>query len=318
MSPPPTASTGPAGPVDHRRTAELLDAELPALRFRDGTFLEWLYDENPLGPGIHESIDDEGVRVAHYGLIPQEYRSQEGPAPFVFSLNAVTRSGLQRKGYFSQIGQRIWAEAAERGVIGVVGVTNDRSLKPVVRLGWRFIRRLPVLVVPPSPVPLGRVEHHPVTDAWLASDEAARALGDLDAHEALGWTNRWTLEHLRWRLAWPGCGPYTVHVSASIVAVTVCERVAGVPVVVVLKLAPRAGARLPRSGWPVISAACRHHRSPVAVYAGFNRHVRVRGLPAPDSVKPAPLNLMVHSVSPGLDQERFALDTFEFLDMDAF
>ena len=151
MSPPPTASTGPAGPVDHRRTAELLDAELPALRFRDGTFLEWLYDENPLGPGIHESIDDEGVRVAHYGLIPQEYRSQEGPAPFVFSLNAVTRSGLQRKGYFSQIGQRIWAEAAERGVIGVVGVTNDRSLKPVVRLGWRFIGRLPVLVVPPSP-----------------------------------------------------------------------------------------------------------------------------------------------------------------------
>lgn len=322
----PTAPTGPGGrplvrgtTAEHERTAELLDAELPALRFRDGRYLAWLYDQDPYGEGIYESVDDEdGLRIAHYGLIPQEYRDAAGPAPFVFSLNAVTRSTVHRRGYFSEIGRRIWAEAAEQGVIGVIGVTNDKSLKPVVRQGWRFMGRLPVLVVPPSPVPLGRFTSHDVTEAWLAGDEAAEVLDGLDEHEARHWTNRWTVEHLRWRLAWPGCGPYAVHVGEDVVAVSVLERFKGVPVTVVLKLLPRRSARTPRSGWPAITAACHHHRSPVAVYAGFNRHVVVRGLPAPDRLKPAPLNLMVHSVSDELDQASFALDTFEFLDMDAF
>lgn len=308
-----------AATAEHDRTAALLDAELPARRFHDGRYLSWLYDANPLGEGIYESVDDEhGQRIAHYALIPQEYRDASGSAPFVFSLNAVTRRGTQRRGYFSEIGRRIWTEAGDEGVIGVIGVTNDKSLTPVVRQGWRFIARLPVLVVPPSPRRPRGVTSRDATAAWLGGDEAATVLDGLDEHEAHHWTNRWTVEHLRWRLAWPGCGPYAVHVGEQVVAVSTVEHIGGVPVTVVLKLLPRRGAVLPRSGWAAVSAACHHHRSPVAVYAGFNRHVVVRGIPAPDRLKPAPLNLMVHSVSDELDQASFALDTFEFLDMDAF
>lgn len=305
-------------PARHLATAELLDAELPDRRFADGRYLAWLYDANPTGPAITREVDEGGVRVAHYGLVPQTYRNASGPAPFVFSLNAVTRSGAQRKGWFSRLGPQVWAEAAERGVLAVVGVTNDRSITPVVRLGWRSMGRLPVLVVPPSPVPLGRFTHHEATERWLASDAADEALGDLDEHRAWSWTNRWTLSALRWRLAWPGCGPYHVHVGEQVTAISTRATVAGVPVAVICKLAPRGPAEVPRSGWPALSAACHHLRTPVAVYAGFNRLVQLRGLPVPHRLKPAPLNLMVHSLSPSIDQAGFALDTFELLDMDGF
>ena len=317
--PDPVTRPGAEPAVEHERNAELLMAELPDPRFADGRFLAWLYDEDPFGPGIWEGIDDaDGRRIAHYALVPQEYRNAEGAAPFVFSLNAVSRSGAQRRGYFSAIGRRIWAEAAHRGVIGVIGVTNDKSKTPVERQGWRWMGRLPVLIVPPRVVRPGRFRSRPVTPTWLAGPEAAEVLDGLDDSPAEHWTNRWTLEHLRWRLAWPGCGPYAVHVDDEVVAVSVRVPVAGVPVAVVCKLLPRRGRSGPLSGWPAISAACAHHRAPVAVYCGFNRHVVVRGWPAPERLKPAPLNLMIYSVSDQLDQAGFALDTFELLDMDAF
>jgi hypothetical protein len=300
----------------HDLTAELLMAELPDPRFADATYLAWLYEANPYGPGVYESIDDDGTRVAHYGLVPQEYRDANGPASFVFSLNAVTRSGTQRRGYFSEIGRRIWARAADGGTRVVVGVTNDKSRRPVMRQGWRWIGKLPVLVVPPSPRRPRGWERRRATASWLTSSEATAWFADLDAAPAEGWVNRWTPEHLRWRLAWPGCGPYTVHRGEHLVAVSTVVPVAGVPVAVVLKLLPRAGASLPLSGRPAVTEACRAHRAPFAVYAGFNRHVHLRGLPAPDRAKPAPLNLMVYSLDPAIDQDAFVLDTFELLDMD--
>jgi len=303
---------------DNARNAELLLAELPDPRFVDGTFLRCLYDENPIGRAYQEGIDDDGQRIAHYALVSQEYRNADGPAPFVFSLNAVTRSGGQRRGYFSAIGSRIWAEAGRDGVIGVIGVCNDKSLTPVVRLGWRHICRMPVLVVPPCPIPFGGFESRVVTGEWLDSDEAEVWFGDLDEAPAQDWTNRWTLEHLRWRLGWPGCGPYAVHRSKTMLAVSVKVPVKGVPVTAVLKMAPRGASPMVRSGWGAVSAACRFHRSPVAVYAGFNRWISVRGWPAPERFKPAPLNLMIFSVSDELDQDRFAFDTYELLDMDGF
>lgn len=301
----------------HDLTAELLMAELPERRFEDDAYLRWLYEADPFGEGIYESVDDEhGVRVAHYGLVPQEYRDASGPAPFVFSLNAVTRSGTQRRGYFSEIGRRIWGRAAAGGTRVVVGVTNDKSRRPVMRQGWRWIGRLPVLVVPPTGLRARGWERRRATPGWLRTEEAAEWFADLDDAPATGWVNRWTVEHLRWRLAWPGCGPYTVHRSTHLVAVSAAVPVAGVPVAVVLKLLPRAGAPLPLSGHPAVTEACRAHRSPVAVYAGFNRHVHLRGIPAPERVRPAPLNLMVYALDPSIDQDAFELDTFELLDMD--
>jgi hypothetical protein len=93
---------------------------------------------------------------------------------------------------------------------------------------------------------------------------------------------------------------------------------AKVPVCVVLKLLPRAGAADRIEAGPVIAAACRHHGAPGAVYAGFNARVRVRGVRLPLRLRPVPLNLLYKSLSDDVPQETFELDTYEFLDMDAY
>jgi hypothetical protein len=87
---------------------------------------------------------------------------------------------------------------------------------------------------------------------------------------------------------------------------------------VILKLLPRPGAALPANPSGLIAAACRYHRAPYAVYAGFNRLVPVRGLRPPRRLQPSPLHLIIRHLDPSVDQEALVLDTFEFLDGDAY
>jgi hypothetical protein len=305
---------------DNELNTELLDAELPDPRFVDADYLAWLYDRNPDGPAIQASADEDGVRVAHYALVPQTYRNAAGPAPFLFSLNAVTRSTTQRRGYWVKLGNQNFAEAAAQDRRLVIGVPNDKSTPGAVKyLGYRFLGPMPVRVVVPTTLRSGTYVDHAVDDAFLASAEFDAMAADLDQHDAVAWTNSYDAERLRWRLARPH-GNYAVHVGPDLVAASTKSAFGPVPVAVILKLFPRgpmaAGER--RSPRTAIAAACRYHRAPVAVYAGFNALVPVRGFEPPRRLRPAPLNLVVHSFSDEVPQETFRLDTFEFLDLDAY
>ena len=305
--------------AEHRRNTELLQAELPDRRFVDHRYLAWLYDENPHGAAFTESADDGGRRVAHYGLVPQEYRDASGPAPFVFSLNAVTRSGIQRKGYFTTLGRAVYASAQEAGVRVVVGVSNENSTPPVVqKLGWRLYCPLPVKVLVPLRRRAGWTSRS-IDDELLASGWFAEVAAGLDDHAAEGWTNRYTLEHLRWRLASPNNPGFALHVGPDLVAISTRAKAGPLPLSVVLKLLPRGGDHPgPTDGAAAVAAACRHHRTPAAIYAGWNRWVHLRGLAPPRRLLPSPLNLIVKSLDPAIDQDELVLDTFEFLDMDAY
>jgi hypothetical protein len=306
----------PAG-TEHRRNTDLLNEELPDRRFESADYLAWLYDENPEGAGFTGSRDDGGVRVAHYALVPQRYRNEDGPGDFVFSLNAVSRSGSQRKGYFVEIGHEIFAEAAAAGRLAITAVANENSTPGAVKhLGYRHLGPMPVAVTVPNPLRGRGWRSHPVTDRWLASAEYEELAAELDQHPATGWTPSWGVDNLRWRLARPR-GDYVVHVGPGLVAVSTGDRVGRLPVAVILKLLPRRGAT-GLSARAAVAAACRHHRAPVCVYAGLNAHVTLRGLPLPPRLRPAPLNLLVRSLSEEIDQETLRLDTFEFLDCDAY
>jgi hypothetical protein len=46
--------------------------------------------------------------------------------------------------------------------------------------------------------------------------------------------------------------------------------------------------------------------------------VRVRGIQPPRRLQPSPLHLILRTLSPAVDQDTLAVDTFEFLDMDAY
>jgi hypothetical protein len=318
---------------DLEATAALLrEAHPDADRFRDARFLQWLYRENPLGPAIAEDVDRKGRRVAHFALVPQPYRNAEQRAAFVLSVNAVTRSGLGSM-HFVALAARGTRRAVELrdelgGLIGGIGVTNDASTMPGLhRIGARLVASLPVTVGVTGRRRPG-VESHRVTSEFLASDTFTALATGLDDHPARGWTQCWTVEQLRWRLSAPGV-EYGLHADDEVVAVTTRATAKGVPVTVVLKLLPRGAPRGRSGGRAVVAAACRHHRTPLWVHAGWNAHVGLRGIPVPKRAQPAPLNLLFiarDEASAFLDadlgqvplQAPAEFDTFELLDFDAF
>lgn len=303
-------------PSDNELNNALLAAELPNARLVDTAYIHWLYDESPYGPAVQRNADDEGQRVAHYGMIPQRYRGAGGVVPAGFSLNAVVKTGAQRKGWFRQLGPEVYDGAHEAGWQFATGVCNEKSIGTVIKyLGWKTPGPLPVRLCPPGILARG-VQSHAVDDAFFAGPFDTLAAG-LDDAQVRAWTNSYTPEYLRWRLATPHVS-YAVHASDEVVGVSTADKRFGVPAAVILKLLPRDGRSGPLRADSIVSAACRFHRAPYAVYAGFNAHVKVRGIKPPRRLQPSPLHLILRSLSDAVDQETLSVDTFEFLDMDAY
>ena len=201
----------------------------------------------------------------------------------------------------------------------MVGVGNDASTVVVVeRFGWRLLGPMPVRVCLPAARASGIVSTV-VNPAFLASDRLASLCGELDWVPVTDWVQSWDIPFLRWRLSRPGTR-YVFQVGDDAIAISTRTLAPGrIPVAVLLKVFPRPGASLPVDGAAYVAAACRAQRAPICVYAGHNAHVRVRGITPPRRLQPSPLNVVLKP----LDDDRvapdaFRLDTFEFLDMDAY
>jgi hypothetical protein len=316
-----TVPENSAEPTNDEKTARLLVANLDAERFGKPGYLPWFYRANPRGSAIDENEDEaDGTRSGHYAVIPTVYRTPAGPTPFIFSSNVATGPTVRRGGLFRAMAERIYERARATGAPGMVGVGNDNSTIVVVeRFGWRALGPLPVRVCLPAPGRGRGVESRPVDASLLASPWFDAAAADLDWVPVSDWVQSWTPDFLRWRLARPD-GGYVLHLSRDALAVSVLAHARlRTRCAVLLKVFPRPGATLPFSSAAAIAAACRYHRAPLCVYAGFNAHVPVRGVRSPRRLQPSPLNLVFKS----LDEARtpsasFRLDTFEFLDMDAY
>lgn len=317
----PVAEGERGEPDRDEKSAKLLADALDPVRFGHPGYLPWFYRQNPRGEAIDENEDDEhGNRVAHYAVLPTVFRTPAGTTPFIFSSNVATSPTVRRGGLFRVMAERVYERIRASGAPALVAVTNAASTVVVVdKFGWRALGSMPVRISVPVPG-LGRaVESRAVDADLLASDWFAAASADLDWVPVTDWVQSWTPDFLRWRLSRPD-GGYVVHVTPDALAVSVLDHAPlRVRAAVLLKVFPRPGASLPVSPAPFIAAACRYHRARVCVYAGFNAHARVRGIRPPKRLQPSPLNVVFKS----FDETRapttaFRLDTFEFLDMDAY
>lgn len=314
----------------------MLRDTFPLPLFGGDAYLRWLYHENPHGRAIVGDVDDDaGQRVAHLGLVPQVWRGPEGDRRFLLALNAVhavrkyarhertaARTGPRPRVTLASLAAGLYERAGSEGYLGVFGVPNARSTHTFVRKqGFRLIRPLPVRACLPVPSWRGKVESFDVDAPFLQSDRFAATVAGLDALPVGRWSQQATARWLRWRLARP-LARYALHRGPAGIAISTAEVRAGARFAVILKLYPR-----PDAGWDghrrilandLVFAACAFHRTPFAVYAGFNRHLRVWGVPVPRRYLPAPLNLSILSLSPALDQGHFDVDTYEFLDGDQY
>ena len=178
---------------------------------------------------------------------------------------------------------------------------------------------LPVRII--GPVGTRVAADHTEIDGRLLASAGFEDLADsLDHPVEWGWRNRPSAEYLRWRLASPNTAPYHLHLSDDLVAVSVASHLGPAPAAVVLKLLPRRpvapGRRL--DAGPLTRSIISHHRAAFGVYAGFNARVRLRGVQPPRRLQPAPLNLIFRPLPGAIPAESFRLETYEFLDMDAY
>ena len=303
---------------------DLLRAELPDPRLIDDTaYLRWSYRDSPLGPAwerYHYIEAPDGGRpllVAHYVIAARRFRGPEGRrCEAALSQHSAIRSGYQRAGHFTRLGLETYAEAAAAGRAFVVGVANAKSTPAGLKyLGWRLVGPLPVRVVPP--VGRGRrdLSHAEVSANWLESGGFDDLAAAVDRHPVAAWSTDWTAETLRWRLACP-FARYWMHTSDDLALVTTQTSYKKLPVTVVLKTFPLGSGPVPAT--KAIRSAALWHRSAFAVYAGFNPAVTVRGIKPPRRLQPSPLNLIVRSLNPALDNNGIDFDAFELLDMDAY
>jgi len=289
-------------------------------RFREPSYLRWFYFDNPIGPAIIVNRVDGDCCVAHIAGIPQTYHRAGEERPAVFPLNIAVLPKARGRGLMTEISQECLAVSERRYGDGWLGGMPNAASTPgyTGRLRFRLVRQLPVVACPPI-WSSSQVDSHDATPEFLDGRGFAEFTSALSFAPGASWSQRWSGELLRWRLAAPGAR-YAVHRSQDVAAVTTVAHRGRVPVTVVLKIFA-VGTRPPepRSANTVIAAACRHHRSPVAIYAGFSAVARVLGMPVPRRLRPAPLNLIVRSMRSGAaNADEFEFETMELLDFDAF
>lgn len=296
----------------------LLRSVLPNPRWDDTRFLDWVYDANPLGPLVPLDVVEDGRVVCHIGGVPVRLRSAEFEDTFVVLLNSSTAADAQGRGLYVKALLDIFAHCRAIEVAGGFGVTNARSTGPATKgLQAQPTGALPARAILPTALPSRRIRTYACTPAFLESEEFDRLTADLDDFPARDFVTRWTTEYLRWRLQFPHT-QYLMHVSDELVGITTRAVIKHVPVTVLTKFLPRGGRGGVLDPWRMIATACLRHRTPVAVYAGYNAHVRVPGFPIDQGRLPAPLNLLVMSTHDALPNEEFRFDTFELLDFDVF
>jgi hypothetical protein len=308
----------PGSDTDLVETARLLRSVFPIPRFDTPRYLEWFYRRNPVGRAIEIDRRDGSTRIGHVAGIPQEYHCAVGSKMSVFPLNVAVAPSGRGRGLMIEMNQACFDEAARRyGIEMVVAMPNAASTRGYTgRLGFRFVKELPVVLCPFAWPAVTRVVSRRVTAEYLTSSEFDALTAGLDVLPGAAWSHRWTRELLRWRLSAPGA-EYFVHASARVVIVTCVERRAGIRIAVVLKTFRRVRGEVVSAN-ATIAAACRFHRAPVGLYAGFSTATRVVGVPLPDRLRPAPLNLCVRTLRGGAENADLHLDTFELFDFDAF
>jgi GNAT superfamily N-acetyltransferase len=273
------------------RVAELLRLVFPETAHTDVEYLRWLYASNPSGELIGVNAWDGETLAGHYALIPIRAELQRQPVDAALSLNTAVHPSHQGRGLFTELAERTYQLAAERGAHHVIGVANAQSTPGFLRrLAFQHVGPLEALLLWRAPV----IER-----------EAAQ--------QVPSWRRVWEPAHLRWRVG----NPATRY--------TLCRRRGRC-----LLLAPtgRAGIRAILkaeidSGESDLGTLGLPERASVGplLWLGTSRRIRRAALGAvqiPRRLRPSPLNVIFRSLeAPGETIDAATLE-FEAIDFDAY
>ncbi len=289
--------------------------------FQHDRYLQWWYRENPYGSGIEHDLDEDGVRVAHTAYVPNRFTDiatpTSPPLRGALSCDSAVDPDHQRSGLFRQFQTGASEAAAAGGMQFGYGCANWNSLVVFQKhLGWRHVQPLPVRILIPTPGRRTAVESIALDEAGRAHPTFAEVISDIDTHAAPGLHTEGNQEWYEWRCASPS-NAFTLHAAADAACITTRVRERGVPITVIVRTISRNLHN--RKAWkPLVRAACRYHRTPLAIYVGFNEAFDFRGITPPRKLLPSPLHMCVKSLQPEIDQDALQFGTYELLDFDAY
>ena len=306
------------GPGDLDSTAALLNEVFGFEPPLSAEHLGWHYLDNPAGGASVGRVVADRRRLGNYALIPQDYRAGESRLRLGLGVDLAVSPEARGRGTFRTTVEDAYARGAADGLHGILGVANANSAPRMVEaLGWRAYEALPARIVVPGRPRRGLT--HRLVDAALLDSDDLRDLtaGGFVAADGDRFAQAWDRALLRWRLAKPGAR-YWLHHDDELVIVSTRTTIARVRFAVLAKILLRRRPVEPLAAGPLAAAVQRFHRAPLAVHWGRNRWVDVRGPRIPEARMPSPLQIVLHSFHPDFVADDFELDTFEFLDFDAY
>lgn len=282
-------------------------------KYRNPDFLDWEYRGSPSGQAIEANAEDEHGRTGHYAVVPQRWMVDGRVNRYALSLDSSVAERSRGMGLFSTLGNQVADQARSRGYAALIGLANAQATPGQVRnIGFELIRSLPVVIHLPAAVRGVRsfdVISPEALPGWLDGSGGAVTPGS-------GAWRIWDAAEVRWRLSDP-VHDYEIMVDDDLAAVVHITRFRGLPVVVILKTFVRAAAR-EMSLSRLATAACVRHRSPFAIYAGYNPRLRRSGIPVPMRLRPSPLNLIVKPLAADVPTSSLVPSCLEFWDFDAY
>jgi GNAT superfamily N-acetyltransferase len=131
-------------------------AEQPPDRFSDA-YWTWEFADNADGPAALWVADDHGTIVGHYAVIPRALRIGGEVRTGSIVVDVMTHPDYRLQGMFTALGRVALADAGQRGIEFSYGFPIRADVMPGhLRLGWRHLFDLPILVRPLKFRPLVR------------------------------------------------------------------------------------------------------------------------------------------------------------------
>jgi hypothetical protein len=324
----PPAGAGPAPPRRQRESefemrpetdrdyvamAPLADAGFDAApgHFRPEA-LRWLYEEAFTDGTTVLALWSGGSKVGQVALVHHSLVVTGRTEPAIALMDLFILKAQRSLASIVTLYRAVEEHCRKNRVRFILAMPNDKA----AGVNSRFLKlaeaaRLDIRVgVAGLPLPW-----HSVTSYDVSKLDPAQGSEILDSYcGTQGDGLLWTGSRLWARLQKPDAR-YAIHAGRDALLVSAPRTQGRLPHTMLCGFFARSGTKPSRGAVSaLVSAACRHHRRPVFVYAGINEAVPLPGLLLPERYRPSPMILQLRDFA--TEGTRLALSRFEALDFD--
>lgn len=247
-------------------TSELLTSVFGVDAALTPSFIDWEYNQNPVGKAVGFNARMGEELAAHYVTQPLVADIEGKRTKGLLSLNTATHANHRGKKLFTILADKTYERGLELGYEFVIGVANANSTPG-------FLKNLGFSLICPLDVKFG-----------LGSP-------DFDESSDADYSRHWDKDLLKWRLANPKL-KYEIKKLKDFFVVMAPTGKYGIRAVI---------GTFPLSSLPEnISLSTRKGINPVNIWMGLDRALNWKGkvfFNFPDQLKPSPLNLIFRDLT---------------------